>query len=241
VTNYPGGWGSPPTAAPYGAPASPPVPVRPQAVTYAVWLMYAGAALSVVNGAVEALMARRVVTTFIAQFESQLPPGQQTPLIPIPLATRIFVALVVIGAVINALLWLWMAWKNSGGKSWARVLSTVFFGLFCVSALSSVARFSAGFLGVLVGSLVIFAVGLAVVILIWQREASQYYQAMKATDAFGRGQGWPPAGGYGSPYGAGQGGYGSPYGYGSPQSTYGYAPPTPPQDQPQPPPPEQPS
>jgi hypothetical protein len=238
VTNYPGGWGSPPTAAPYGTPASPPVPVRPQNVTYAVWLMYAGAALSVVNGVVEALTARRLVTTFIVQFENQLPPGEQRPVIPIHLATRVFVAMAVIGGVINALLWLWMAWKNNSGKSWARVTSTVFFGLFCVSALSSVARFSAGFLGILAGSLVIFAVGLVAVILIWQREASQYYQAVKATDAFGRGQGWPPAGAYGA-YGPVPGGYGP--GYGSPQSTYGYAPPSPPQDQPPAPPPDQPS
>ena len=236
VTNFAGGWGYPQGQAPYGAPVAPPVPARPRTVTYAVWLMYAGAALSVVNGVVEALMAHSLVTTMFTQFESQLPPGQPRTQIPTDLLTRVFTVATVIGGVIYALLWLWMAWKNYSGRSWARVLSTVFFGLFSVSVLSSAARVSSGVLGILIVSLVTFAVGLAVIILIWQPEASRYYEAVKAKDAIGRGQAWPLGGGYGG-YGAGYGGYGygTGYGYGSPQSTYGYPPPADPPDQPQPP------
>lgn len=230
VTNFAGGWGYPQGQAPYGMPVGPPVPDRPRAVTYAVWLMYAGAVLSVVNGVVEALMARSLVTTMFTQFESRLPPGQATARIPTDLLTRVFTVATVIGGIIYALLWLWMAWKNHSGRSWARVLSTVFFGLFSVSVLSSAARVSSGVAGILIASLVTFAVGLAVIILIWQPEASRYYEAVKAKDAIGRGQAWPPGGGYGAGYG----------GYGSPQSAYGYPPPAappdaPPPDQPEPP------
>jgi hypothetical protein len=231
VTNFAGGWGYPQGQAPYGVPAVPPVPARPRTVTYAVWLMYAGAALSVVNGLVDALMAHSLVLTMFTQFESQLPPGQQTQ-ISTDLLTRVFSAGVIITGVLYALLWLWMAWKNSSGRSWARVVSTVFFGLFSVSALSSVARVSSGLLGILIASLVTFAIGLAVIILIWQPEASRYYEAVKLKNALGRGQAWPPPGG-----GYGGYGYGTGYGYGSPESTYGYPPPAGPPDQPEPPPP----
>jgi hypothetical protein len=251
VTNFAGGWGYPQGQVPYGAPVAPPVPARPRTVTYAVWLMYAGAALSVVNGLVDALMAHSLVTTMFTQFESQLPPGQPRPQIPTDLLTRVFAAGVIITGVLYALLWLWMAWKNNSGRSWARVLSTVFFGLFSMSVLSSAARVSSGTLGILVAGLVTFAVGLAVIILIWQPEASRYYAAVKAKHALGRGQAWPPGGGYGgygTGYTTGYGGYGygPGYGYGSPESTYGYPPPAappdvPPPDQPQPPPPDQPS
>ena len=71
MTNFAGGWGYPQGQAPYGAPAAPPVPARPRTVMYAVWLMYAGAALSVVNGLVDALMAHSLVTTMFTQFENQ--------------------------------------------------------------------------------------------------------------------------------------------------------------------------
>jgi len=36
----------------------------------------------------------------------------------------------IAGAVALAGLWLWMAWKNKQGRPWARVVSTVFFGVF---------------------------------------------------------------------------------------------------------------
>ncbi|HEX6452979.1 MAG TPA: hypothetical protein VF060_26410 [Trebonia sp.] len=239
MTNFAGGWGYPQGQAPYGVPAAPPVPARPRTMTYAVWLMYAGAAVSVVNGVVESLMAHSLITTMFTQFESQLPPGQPKPQIPTDLLTRVFTVAVIIGGVIYALLWLWMAWKNNSGRSWARVTSTVFFGLFSVSVLSSVARISSGMLGILIASLVTFAIGLAVIILIWQPDASRYYEAVKAKDALGRGQAWPPPGGGYGGYGTGYGGYGygTGYGYGSPESTYGYPPPAAPPDQPEPPPP----
>lgn len=217
----------------------PSAPVRPQVVTRAVWLMWAGAALSVVNGVVDSLMARSLVTKIITQSLDQLPPGEPRPQIPTDLLTRVVAIAMVFGGLLYSLLWLWMAWKNRSGRSWARVLSTVLLCLFGTSALSSVARISLVGFGFLIPSLAMFAVGLAAVIMIWRPEANLYYQAVKAWDAFGKGQGYPPAA-YGE-YGYGYGGYGNgtPYGYGSPQSTYGYAPPSPPGDQP--PPPDQPS
>jgi hypothetical protein len=209
-------------------------------MTYAVWLMCAGAALSVVSSAITASMAHRLTANVFAQAIS--PPSQTTPQISMRLMTEIFVGAVVLSAVVDVGLWLWMAWKNYQGKSWARVVSTVFFGVFCLSTISSVTRVSSVGLGFLIPSLLMFAVGLAAVIMIWQPQAGRYYEAVNAQTAFERGKAGPP-GGYGAGYGGyGYGGYGySAYGYGSPQSAYGHVPPTPPSDQPpQQPPPQQP-
>lgn len=223
----------------------PPVPARPQVVTRAVWLMWVGAGLSVVNGVVGSLMAHSLVTKIITQTLDQLPAGEPRPQIPTELLTRVAAIGMVFGGLLYALVWLWMAWKNHSGRSWARVLSTVLLCLFGMSALSSVARISYVGFGFLIPSLLTFGVGLAAVIMIWRPEANLYYQAVKAQDALGKGQGYPPgaygAYGYGGNGNAGDGGYGygTPYGYGSPQSAHGYAPPSPPGDQP--PPPDQPS
>lgn len=221
MTNFPAGRGYPQGPAPYGAygapvPAS--APVRPQVVTNAVWLMYAGAAVSVLNGVIGALTAHSLASRIFAQIQSQAPLGQ-SPAIPVDLLTRVLGVAWVIGGIVDALLWLWMAWKNQRGRSWARVLSTVFFGVMSLSLLSSLARSSSLGLGFSILSVVVWAIGLAVIVMIWRPEASQYYEAVKVHEAFGQGQPWPPAGGYGPGYGPG---------YGSPQSTYGYAPPAPP-------------
>lgn len=232
MTNHPGDWSYP--QAPYPAPAPPPVPVRPPVVTYAVWLMCAGAAVSVLNGVVDALMARSLVTKIFTQTLNQLPPGEPRPQVSTDLLTRLFAIAIVAGGIIYAGLWLWMAWKNHRGRSWARVLSTVFLCLYGLSALSAVVRISLVGFGFLIPSLVMFGIGLAAVVMIWRPEANRYYQAVTANDAFGKGKAYPPGGGYG---GYGYGGYG----YGSPQSVYGYPPPAAPPDQPQPPPPGQPS
>src|SRR4051794_1521261 len=97
-----------------------PAPVRPQVVTRAVWLMWAGAALSVVNGVVDALMARSLVTKIITQTLDQMPPGEPRPQIPTELLTRVAAIGLVFVGLLYALLWLWMAWKNQSGRSWAR-------------------------------------------------------------------------------------------------------------------------
>lgn len=197
---------------------------RPQPVTYAVWLMYAGAALSVVGGVVGMAAARSLAAAELSMFHQSLAGQPQAALPSLDLLTRFFAAAMVAGGVIDALLWLWMAWKNGQGRSWARVLSTVFFGFLCLGTISSVVRVSGAEIGSLLLGLVNFAVGLTVIILLYRPESSQYIQAVKME----RLGGYPPV--------PGPGGY---YGYGTPQSTYGYGgyppPPPNPEDPPYPP------
>ena len=75
------------------------------------------------------------------------------------------------------------------GKNWARVTSTVFFGIDCLGVLVILA----GILAVMhsvspslktilllsgLASIVVWAVGLATITLLWRRESSEYYAAM---------------------------------------------------------------
>lgn len=140
--------------------------------------------------------------------------------------------------VLFAGLWAWMAWKNYRGRGWARVLSTVFFGLMCVEAIGGLFEITTAPAPAII-VLADWAVGLAALILVWRPESSRYYESLKRPPAyapFPPGYGPPPPGygqpgyaqpGYGQP-GSAQPGYGQP-GYGQPgygQPGYG-APPQP--------------
>ena len=94
-------------------------------------------------------------------------------------------------AVITAGLWLWMAWKTSSGRAWARILSTVLFILYLLASITAAARFtmhfttngtSAGVPAPTAGKLsmwLIVLVGAASMIALWQRQSSAYFTAAK--------------------------------------------------------------
>jgi len=162
----------------------------------------AGAVLAVVQGIVSGLGSQSVFT-----FQGTNTAG----------AHGAFVGGSVIGGIVMALLWLWMAWKNRAGRPWARVLSTVFFGIMCLDAvLNAIGLVAAAARGdglIIVSgviALIEWAVGLAAIILLYRPESGQFYAAAS-------GRGYPPAPpgygyGYGQP-GYGQAGYGQPPGF----------------------------
>jgi hypothetical protein len=120
----------------------------------------------------------------------------------------------VLTAAVPALAWLWMAWKTQTGRAWARVLSTVFFsfttlvmlGLVTVTVVSH-AYGSPG--AALYFSVAEWGAGLAAIILLWARDASDYFNAARLVRAMKAYPPLPPPG-YGPP------GYGPP-GYGPPE------------------------
>jgi len=160
---YPGGPAPYPpgrqTPAPYGWHG--PIPTGPpRSIQRAVMLMYAGAGLEVL-GLIFDLIIRK---------------GSSASGIP--------------GAIIGVGLWIWMAKANQAGKNWARITSTVFFGIDCLGLLLilvgvGVVMHSVSSSGkiVLVASVVAgiitWVIGLATIVLLWGRESSQYYAAMK--------------------------------------------------------------
>jgi hypothetical protein len=90
--------------------------------------------------------------------------------------------LLLLSFVIGTGLWLWMAWANKRGRSWARITATVFFGLLTAGGLALLIVVLTGVFFPAAGlGWVAFAgywlPGLGAVILLWQRSSSDYYTA----------------------------------------------------------------
>ena len=200
-------WQYPPTP-PYGA--GPGVsPVLPDSMRRAIGLMWAGAALAVVGNVVNGVMTNNL---FTAQTTNT------------PTYHGAYVGGAIFGALIQAGLWLWMIWKVRAGRSWARVLSTVFFGLMCLQFFVVLA-FGPGVAKFLIT--VYFVVGLAALIMLYQRDSSAFFSAAELARnssasgymQYGPGQPWSGQPGYGPP------GYGPPpQQYGEPPQQYGQPP-----------------
>jgi hypothetical protein len=93
-----------------------------------------------------------------------------------------FVGDVILTGVIDTALWLWMAWKSRSGRSWARTVSTVLFGFFCLGTLIAVVSDSAAFK---ILHVVTWLVALAAIILLWQPESDQFFRATRTPTAYG--------------------------------------------------------
>lgn len=80
-----------------------------------------------------------------------------------------------IGGLILAGLWLWMARANKRGRSWARVLSTVFFGLLTLYTAVGLFALPAAPKVVVILE---WAAGVPAIVFLWQHQSSHYYKTM---------------------------------------------------------------
>jgi hypothetical protein len=101
------------------------------------------------------------------------------------------VGVIFVGIPMTALecgLWLWMGWMALAGRGWARIMSTLLFGVQCWILSESVREFlshltdpnyrffdSSILIGAVLGSLA----GLAALILLWQPASSRFYAASR--------------------------------------------------------------
>jgi hypothetical protein len=136
-----------------------------------VKLMYAGAALDAI-GLLIYLVSIGTIRTAIRKAD----PSWSTS--RVHTAVVAFVGLEVILALIGIGLWLWMAWANKGGRSWARIVALVLFGLSTLFLLLSVAQLHAA-LGLLL-ELLGWLVGMGATISLWRKDSSAYYQASRS-------------------------------------------------------------
>jgi CDP-diglyceride synthetase len=162
-----------------GQSAEPLRPPAPAPVLTAVKLMYAGAAVSAVNliislaviGGLKAYHGRFLGHSLTAAQVSDL--------------NTVIIAAVVTGLVVIAL-WLWMARANGQGRNWARILSTVLFGLATLELTPYLFGFGEVF-GVTVFGLIFplltWLVGLAVVWLLWRPASSAFFRPQGITQA----------------------------------------------------------
>src|SRR5262244_3100928 len=84
--------------------------------------MYVGAAISVIS-LIISLASIGGTKDAIRQARPPLTATQVNQL------NTFIIALAIVSGVIGVALWLWMARANGQGKNWARILSTVLFGL----------------------------------------------------------------------------------------------------------------
>jgi hypothetical protein len=154
---YPGGTPQPPQQR---GPA-------PGTVVNAVRLMYVGAALSLI-GVIINLATSGSLKTRLHNGDKSLTPTQLNNLAHFEIVVVIVVGLIGVG------LWLWMAWKSQAGRNWARVTGTVFFGIFTLLTLISLARAGGG-LG-LIPDVLTWLAGLGAVILLWRKNSSEFFR-----------------------------------------------------------------
>ncbi|KRF37550.1 hypothetical protein [Nocardioides sp. Soil805] len=164
-------YGEQPGQSPYGAP---PVPTEPPApLRTAVLLMRVGALLSLLSLLSTFLFRDQIRDQVEQTLEDQ---GSAITADAVDTAVAIGTAFAVVVGLVGVALWLWMAWANGRGKSWARIVATVLFALSAISFLFSFSQ-PQPVLSTVLG-LVNLVLGAAIVVLLWKRESSDYYAAV---------------------------------------------------------------
>lgn len=142
-------------------------PPAPPSVVNAVKLMYAGAAVSTVSlvisladiGGTKAAIKKARPTWTTAQVNQ---------------FDRFIIITAIVSGVIGIALWLWMARASNQGKNWARIVSTVLFGL---ATLDLIGVFSQPktLLGLLFPVLT-WLIGLGAVFLLWRPDSAAFFK-----------------------------------------------------------------
>jgi hypothetical protein len=136
-------------------------------VLNAVKLMYVGAAVSTVSlivsfidiGGTKAAI-RRARPNLTATQVNQL--------------NTFIITLAIVSGLIGIALWLWMARANGQGKNWARIVSTVLFGL---ATLDLIGVFSEPKTVIgLVFPVLTWLVGLAAIWLLWRPDSTAFFK-----------------------------------------------------------------
>jgi hypothetical protein len=146
-------------------------PPAPPSIRTAVRLMYAGAILSAVSFIVGLATVGSLRQAIIKASNKTLTSTQ------IHTAEVAGVAAIVVLGLIGVGLWLWMAWANGRGRSWARVVAAVLFGFNTLGLLSTVIRPAA--IGTKIFDILVWLVGLGAIVYLWRPDASEYYARSK--------------------------------------------------------------
>jgi hypothetical protein len=158
-----------------GIEQTPSQPPQPPSIRMAVRLMWAGAALS----AVSLILTLATLSSLKSHVRDQVLNNDPTlSASEVDTAYHLFVTSAVVGSVVAILLWLWMAWKNGQGRSWARIIATA---LGALNLLSSLYTIGSGNAEAVSDILTVINLILAVVILVllWRRESSDFYAAVR--------------------------------------------------------------
>jgi hypothetical protein len=149
--------------------AAPQNPWRPTSVVTAVWLMYGGAVLTVLGMFIDLVVISHLRTAYLADH----PLLDQTGINRINSLAGAGDLAVIIGCVIGASLWLTLAVAANRGHGWTRVVGTVLFGIDTLVFIATIGR--PGISAIKTIHTLIWLVGLVTVVMLWQRQASQFF------------------------------------------------------------------
>ena len=147
--------------------AEAPRPPAPPSVVNAVKLMYIGAAVSTVS-LIVAFIDISGTKAAIKRARPDLTATQVNQL------NTFIITLAIVSGLLGIALWLWMARANNQGKNWARILSTVLFGLATLD-LFGVFSQPKTLLG-LVFPLLTWVIGLGAVFLLWRPDSTAFFK-----------------------------------------------------------------
>jgi hypothetical protein len=155
-------------------PAAPDLP-KPSSLVNAVRLMWVGAALALIGAIVTLALSGKIKTAVrkaaIKANATRASTGK-TVLTHAQIQTlaNATVLIFTVVLIIGILLWVWMAWANNKGSSWARIVATVLFGLNTISLIFSVGRASLSIIFVGLGWLA----GLGAIVFLWRKDTTAY-------------------------------------------------------------------
>ena len=157
---YPGG-GQPPE--PSERPPAPPSIVR------AVQVMYAGAAASLIGIVID-------MTTLSSTKSETIRRNPSLTATQVSNAEHVAIGLFIVSGLLGAGLWVWIAQMCKAGRNWARIVGTVLFAIDTISVFLGAATVPGGG-ATRIYSILIWLIGLATVILLWQRASSDYFRS----------------------------------------------------------------
>ena len=177
-SEYPGYPSAPspyPSAPPTGSAPAAAVP-QPPSIWNAVRLMWVGAAISLIS----LVVTLATLGTLKQQIrDSVRNSGQNVTQSQVDAAFAGAIVFSVVIALIAIGLWLWMAWKNGQGRQWARIVATVLGVLNVIfTLLSFVGNRATG--GARILSAIDLVIAIAILVLLWRKESSDFYQARSA-------------------------------------------------------------
>lgn len=143
---------------------------KPGAVATAQKLMYAGAAIAVIN----------IIAAFLLTDQLKEQILDSNPLLTddeLNVAIAFGLVFTVIAGLVGVGLWILMAWANGRGFGWARILATIFFG---ISVLGLIYTMVAGVGVERLLNIASFLVGAAAIYFLWAGKGSkEYFQASR--------------------------------------------------------------
>lgn len=156
---------------------SPAAVEQPTSISTAVKLMLAGAVVSLLSLIYSLATIGETKDTLREEVLKNEPNASQST---IDGAIAFGIGFAVVLGLVGALLWVWMAWKNGQGRSWARVVATVFGGLAVLSAVFTLSAGNAEAVS-MVTTVINLVLAAVILFLLWRPESSRFYDASTAS------------------------------------------------------------